>query len=66
MGDGKVGRGGGENEAGVQSMGEMGKDFCPNFLQPFVENIDRMICNDRSREIIRLFQTLTENVAPLL
>ncbi len=23
----------------VGSMGEMGKDFCPNFLQPFLENI---------------------------
>ncbi len=21
----------------VQLMGEMGKDFCPNFLQPFLE-----------------------------
>ncbi len=26
--------------------GEMGKDFCPNFLQPFLENIDRRSCND--------------------
>ncbi len=24
----------------VQSMGEMGKDFCPNFLQPLLENVD--------------------------
>ncbi len=23
---------------GVQSMGDMGKDICPNFLQPFIEN----------------------------
>ncbi len=23
-------------------MGEMGKDICPNFHQPFLENIDRM------------------------
>ncbi len=35
----------------VQSMGEMGKDFCPNFLQPFLENIDRRSCNDGSREL---------------
>ncbi len=37
----------------VQSIGEMGKDFCPNFLQPFLENVDRMSCNDGNREIIR-------------
>ncbi len=30
----------------VQPMGEMGKDFCPNFLQPFLEIIDRRSCND--------------------
>ncbi len=30
-------------------MGEMGKDLCPNFLQPFLENIDRRSCNDGSR-----------------
>ncbi len=32
--------GGGGGGVSVQSMGEMGKDFCPNFLQPFLENID--------------------------
>ncbi len=31
----------------VQSMGEMGKDFGPNLLQPFLENIDRRSFNDR-------------------
>ncbi len=36
----------------VQSMGEMGKDFCSNFVQPFLENIDRRSCNDGSRELI--------------
>ncbi len=30
-------------------MGEMGKDLCPNFLRPFLENIDRRSCNDGSR-----------------
>ncbi len=39
----------------VQSMGEMGKDFCPNFLQPFLENIDRRSCNDGSQELIPIF-----------
>ncbi len=43
---------GGKGGMSVQSMGEMGKDFCPNFLQPFLENIDRRSCNDGSRELI--------------
>ncbi len=42
MGGAQVGRGGGWNKGGVsvQSMVGMGKDFCPNFLQPLLENID--------------------------
>ncbi len=36
---------GGKGEGGVavsvQSMGEVGKDFCPNFLQPFLETLTR-------------------------
>ncbi len=50
--------GGGREKGGwvsVQSMGEMGKDFCPNFLQPILENIDRRSCNDGSRELIPAF-----------
>ncbi len=39
----------------VQSMGEMGKDFCPNFLQPFLESIGRGSCDDGSRELIPVF-----------
>ncbi len=39
----------------VQSMGQMGKNFCPNFLQPFLENIDRRSCYDGSREFIPVF-----------
>ncbi len=50
---------GGVSERGVgvsvRSMGEMGKDLCPNFLQPFLENIDRRSCNDGNRELIPLF-----------
>ncbi len=37
-GGGVVGKKGGMS---VQSMGEVGKDFCPNFLQSFLENIDQ-------------------------
>ncbi len=39
----------------VQSMGEMGKDFSPNFLQIFLENIDRGSFNDGSRELTPVF-----------
>ncbi len=39
----------------VQPIGEMGKDFCPNFLNPFLENTDRRSCNDGSREFIPVF-----------
>ncbi len=49
MGGVQVGRWGGGREKGgmsVQSMGEVGKDFCPNFLQSFLENIDRRSCDD--------------------
>ncbi len=56
MGGVQVGKGGGGS---VQSMGEMGKDFCPNFLQPFLENIDR-------GSLFQYFTTLTENADPLL
>ncbi len=36
----------------VQSMEEMGKEIGPNFLQPFLEKIDRRSCDDVSRELI--------------
>ncbi len=49
-----VGRGKGGGVS-VQSMGKMGKDFCPNFLQPFLETIDRRSCNDGSRKLIPVF-----------
>ncbi len=49
MGGVQVGRWGGGREKGgmsVQSMEEVGKEFCPNFLQSFLENIDRRSCDD--------------------
>ncbi len=57
MGGVQLGRGGrGKGGAvSVQSMGEMGKDFCPNFLQSFLDNIDRRSCNDGSQELIAVF-----------
>ncbi len=44
MGGVQVGRGGGRGEerwVSAQPIGEMGNYFCPNFLQPFLENFDR-------------------------
>ncbi len=35
-------------------MEEVGKDFCPNFLHPFLDNINRS-CNNGSRELIPVF-----------
>ncbi len=57
MGDAQVRWGGvGEREMSVQAMGEMGKNFCPNFLQTFLErNIDRRRYNDGNRELIPVF-----------
>ncbi len=47
----------------VQSMREMGKDFCKNFLQPFLENIDR---RTETGSLFQYFTTLTENADLLL
>ncbi len=44
--------------------GGMGKDFCPNFLQPFLENIDRRSCNDGSRELIPVFHNSHQKCRP--
>ncbi len=38
-----------------QSMGKMGKNFNPHFLQPLPENVDRRSYNDGSRKLIPLF-----------
>ncbi len=44
-------------EMSVQSIGEMGKDFCPKFLQPFLEYIDRRSCNDEAGSLFQYFTT---------
>ncbi len=51
------GKVGGREKGGmsVQSMGEVGKDFCPNFLQSFLENIDRRSCDDGGWQLIPIF-----------
>ncbi len=48
-----MGRGGGrERRRGVVSLCEMGKGFCPNFLQPFLENVGRRNCDGGCRKLI--------------
>ncbi len=63
------GKGGGDWEkseegVSVQSMEGMGKDRCPNFFQPFLENIDRRSCNDGSRELIPVFHNPNQTCRP--
>ncbi len=59
-----VGRGGYKNEVmRVKSMVKMGNDFCPYFLQPLLDNVDRKSCNDGNR--IQYFTTLTDKAGPL-
>ncbi len=45
---------GGEGKWGDDYLvsGGMGKDFCPNFLQPLLENINKTSCNEGSREFL--------------
>ncbi len=50
-GGGGVGYGTGDMR--VQSMGKMGKDFCPNFRQTRLENFDRRSFNDGKLKISR-------------
>ncbi len=51
-------------EMSVQSMGEMGKNFCPNFLQPFLEIIDGRGCADGSQELIPISYNLRRKARP--
>ncbi len=44
-------------EMSVQSMEEVGKDFCTNFTQTFLENIHRRKCNGESLELIPPFHS---------
>ncbi len=41
------------NECSVN--GEIGENFCSNYLQSFLEYIDKKSCNDESREFIPVF-----------
>ncbi len=58
------GKGGGRGAGGlsVQSMGEIGEDFCPNVLQPFLEGA----VATEAESLLQYFTTLTENADPLL
>ncbi len=48
----------GTGEMSVQSIGEAGKDFCSNFIQPFLENIDRRSRNDVNQELLKSNQII--------
>ncbi len=54
----------GNGEMSVMLMGEVGKNFCPNFFQSFLENIDRRSCNDGSRELIPVFHIAHQKDRP--
>ncbi len=43
-------------EVSVQSTVEVEKDFCPNCLQPFLENMDRRSCNDVAGSLFSISQ----------
>ncbi len=45
-------------------MVEMGKFFCRSFLQSVLKNINRISCNDGSRELIPVFHNPHRNVQP--
>ncbi len=63
-GVGEGGGGYGIREIRVQSMGEMRKDFCQNFIQPFLQNFGRGSCNDGSRELIEVFHNPHQKCRP--
>ncbi len=54
----------GNGEMSVQSKGEMGKNFCQNFLLPILEYIDKRSCNDGSRELILIFHNPNRKCQP--
>ncbi len=45
-------------------MGEMGKDSCPNVLQPFLRNRDRRSRNDGDRELDPVFNNSHRKCRP--
>ncbi len=56
----------GKGVVSVQSMGEVGKDFCPNFLQPFLEKLTEGAVTMEAASLFQYFTILTENADPLL
>ncbi len=53
-----VGRGEKEKGIGAMKFQSMGKNFCPNFPQPSLEDVDWRSCNNRSQH----FRTLTKKL----
>ncbi len=54
----------GNGEMSVKLMGEVGKHFCPNFFQSFLETIDRRSCNNGSPELTPVFHIAHQNDRP--
>ncbi len=52
----------GNGEMSVQSMGMMRKDFCPNFLQPFLGAVGAVTL--KAGSLFQYVTTLTENSDP--
>ncbi len=44
----------------VQSLREMGKDFCPNFRQPFLEKMTEGAVTTEAGRLFQYFTTLTK------
>ncbi len=48
-------QGGGEEDMSFLSKGKMGRDFCPNFLHPLLENVHGSSDNEGGRGLIPMF-----------
>ncbi len=49
---------------GGQRNEEMGKDFCSNFLQPFLKTLTEGAVTTEAESLFQYFTALTENVDP--
>ncbi len=47
-------------------MSKMGKDFCPNFLQPLLEHLEEGAVTTEAGSLFQYFTTLTEKADPFL
>ncbi len=64
--EGGGGGGLGVGEMSAQPMGEMGKDFCPNFINIFLKTLTERAVTTEAGSLFQYFTTLTEKADPLL